>query len=100
MSRTLILGLAFLAASLLGRPAGAQSRGRSPELDALSRYGSSKSQGRSHSSQPLPRPPVQVQPAPRYVHDYYPGMRTGQYANRNIVTHPLCVPGRRALIGR
>ena len=100
MSRTLILSLAFLAASLLGPPAWAQLRGRSPELDALSRYGSSKPAGRSYSSQPPPRPVVPPRPAPAYVHDYYPAMRTGQYTNRNIASRPHCVPGRRSLIGR
>jgi hypothetical protein len=100
MSRISILGLVLLAASIFESAATAQSRGRSSELGELSRYGSSKPQGRTYSSQPPPRPAVQPRPAPAYVHDYYPTMRTGQYANRNIVSRPLCVPGRRALIGR
>jgi hypothetical protein len=38
-------------------------------------------------------------PAPR--HNYFPGQRSGQGPNRNVVdTRTLCVPGRRAMLQR
>ncbi len=49
---------------------------------------------RTPVEEPMPRTP-----APRP--NYFPGLRSGQGPNRNVVnTHTLCVPGRRAMLQR
>jgi hypothetical protein len=105
MSRILILGIALILAGSVSSQVQAQSRGRPVELDPLRRYGPSSNQIRSSTSEPPRRPPVQARPAPRIVHDYYPGMRSGHGPNYNVPTlrhgsGARCVPGRGSFIGR
>jgi hypothetical protein len=97
MSRVWILGIGLIVAGCVTAQVQAQSRGRTVEPDPLRRYGPSTGQTRTSSSQPA-RPPVQARPAPRIVHDYYPGMRSGRGPNRNVPA-PRCVPGRRSFMG-
>jgi hypothetical protein len=48
---------------------------------------------------PAREEPILRAAAPRP--NYFPGLRSGQGPNRNVVnTHTLCVPGRRAILQR
>ena len=47
---------------------------------------------------PVVSPPERQTPAPAVSHNYFPGNRTGQASNRNVVPH--CVPGRHSMMHR
>lgn len=94
-----------------GYGGGAASRYVTAEPDLFRRYGASPAVSRTAGTRPYQRPrprrpapppsPPARTPAPHAVHDYFPGMRSGQSPNHNTVnTRHLCVPGRRALIVR
>ena len=100
----LALGAMFLAAPSFAQ----QSRSGDP----LGRYGSPSSSAVSrggYSRQPVATPRRVVATPPRQalrsVHDYYPGMRPGNGANRNVPAPGgraghVCVPGRGRMMGR
>jgi hypothetical protein len=74
------------------------------EPDPLRAYGSDDrfvaTSSRPNGRTPIARPPEpEPQPPPPVAsHNYYPGLRPGQSANRNMVSH--CVPGRQAFLHR
>jgi hypothetical protein len=72
------------------------------EGDPLAPYGetvASTSPGRPYEqARPLIQPQRALPPAP-VSHNYFPGMRSGQGTNRNVVA-PHCVPGRNAFLHR
>jgi hypothetical protein len=55
---------------------------------------------RPYERTPVISPPEREIPAPAVSHNYYPSLRSGQGPNRNVVTRPLCVPGRSAFFHR
>jgi hypothetical protein len=58
----------------------------------------STAMARPYEPAPAISPPQREIPAPPVSHNYFPGMRTGQFTNQNVVPH--CVPGRRAFLNR
>jgi hypothetical protein len=71
--------------------------------DPLRPYGSDSPSGAGTASRPYERapvvsPPERETPAPAVSHNYFPGTRTGQSSNRNVVPH--CVPGRHGMMHR
>lgn len=71
------------------------------EPDPLRPYTDSPRSGvttRPYERTPVVSPPEREIPAPAVSHNYYPGLRTGQGPNRNVVSH--CVPGRNAFLHR
>jgi hypothetical protein len=87
--------------------AGASSRDRSMgELDPLRPYDAPPARPdaayRPYLRTPVNPPreePILRAAAPR--HNYFPGLRSGQGPNRNVVDpRTLCVPGRRAMLQR
>jgi hypothetical protein len=85
------------------------SNDRSLSRDEVSRDGSDplrpygdESSGAGASARPYERtpvvsPPERPAPAVPASHNYFPGIRSGQSANRNVAH---CVPGRHALLHR
>jgi hypothetical protein len=71
--------------------------------DPLRPYGNDPPAGaaaisRPYERAPVPSPPERETPAPAVSHNYFPGARSGQSGNRNMVSH--CVPGRHSLMHR
>jgi hypothetical protein len=72
------------------------------EPDPLRPYGNaggaSGTAPRPYEREPVASPPRRETPAPVASHNYFPGLRSGQSANRNVVPH--CVPGRNSFYHR
>jgi len=72
------------------------------DLDPLRPYSSGNGRlgdkPRPYERTPVVSPPERTTPPPPVSHNYFPGLRTGQGPNHNMVSH--CVPGRHAFLHR
>ena len=81
----------------------ASSTRRGASVDPLRPYGSDTPSAaltvsRPYERAPVVSPPQRETPAPTVSHNYFPGTRSGQSSNRNVVPH--CVPGRHSFSHR
>jgi hypothetical protein len=94
------------ATAVAGRGTSSDDRFRYDQ-DPLRPYGEPvrrTSTTRPYEPAPAVSPPPRELPAPPVSHNYFPGMRSGQFANQNVAPSrnvvPHCVPGRRAFLNR
>jgi hypothetical protein len=75
------------------------SRGEADPLQPYAQGATSGDVTRPYERAPVVSPPQRATPAPAASHNYYPGLRSGQSANRNV-GGSRCVPGRNSFLHR